>query len=81
MSAVPSPSPRAATRLPSRSEHPERGHTMSDAKEHWLETPSGEPIDTDAIAEDGGDEEPYDADGLVEPEHDEFDPMQDDSGN
>ncbi|WP_170857501.1 MULTISPECIES: hypothetical protein [unclassified Leifsonia] len=54
---------------------------MSDAKEHWLETPSGEPIDTDAIAEDGGDEEPYDADGLVEPEHDEFDPMQDDSGN
>ena len=54
---------------------------MSDAKEHWLETPSGEPIDTAAIAEDGGGEEPYDADGLVEPEHDESDPMQDDSGN
>lgn len=55
---------------------------MSDAKEHWLETPSGEPIDTDAIAE--GDDEPYDADdadGVVEPEHDESDPMQDDGGN
>ena len=55
---------------------------MSDAKEHWLETPSGEPIDTDAIAE--GDDEPYDADdadGVVEAEHDEYDPMQDDGGN
>jgi hypothetical protein len=57
---------------------------MSDAKEHWLETPSGEPIDTDAIAEGGDDEEPYDADGtdsVLEPEHDESDPMQDDGGN
>ncbi|GAA2057378.1 hypothetical protein GCM10009820_18610 [Leifsonia soli] len=53
---------------------------MSDAKENWPETPSGEPIDTDAIAEGGG-EGPYDADGIFEPEHDEFDPLEDDSGN
>ena len=43
---------------------------MTDAKENWPETPSGEPIDVDAIAE-GGDEGPYDADGFVEPGHDE----------
>ncbi|MFF9563592.1 hypothetical protein ACF1AJ_09625 [Leifsonia sp. NPDC014704] len=53
---------------------------MSDAKENWPETPSGEPVDTDAIAEGGG-EGPYDADGFVEPEHDEFDPLEDDSGS
>ncbi|WP_167552384.1 hypothetical protein [Leifsonia xyli] len=54
---------------------------MTDAKENWPETPSGEPIDVDAIAEGTGDEGPYDADGVFEPEHDEFDPLEDDSGN
>lgn len=54
---------------------------MSDAKEHWPETPSGEPIDTGGIAEGGSDEEPADADDATAPEHDEFDPMQDDGGN
>ncbi|MBW8872291.1 MAG: hypothetical protein JF618_09055 [Leifsonia sp.] len=53
---------------------------MSDAKENWPETASGEPVDTDAIAE-GGDAGPYDADGVFEPEHDEYDPLEDDSGN
>ncbi|WP_374007985.1 hypothetical protein [Leifsonia sp. LS-T14] len=53
---------------------------MTDARENWPETPSGEPIDVDAIAE-GGDEGPYDADGVFEPEHDEFDPLEDDSGS
>lgn len=54
---------------------------MSDAKEHWPETPSGEPIDTDPIAEGDSDEEPSDADSVAEREDDEFDPMQDDGGN
>ena len=53
---------------------------MTDARENWPETPSGEPIDVDAIAE-GGDEGPYDADGVIEPEHDAFDPLEDDSGS
>ncbi|MFF2050107.1 hypothetical protein ACFVU2_00775 [Leifsonia sp. NPDC058194] len=43
---------------------------MTDAEEQLPETPSGEPIDVDAIAEGGG-RGPYDADGFVEPEHDE----------
>jgi hypothetical protein len=46
---------------------------MTDAKENWPETASGEPIDVDAIAEEG-DEGPFDADGFVEPEHDDPDP-------
>jgi hypothetical protein len=54
---------------------------MTDAKENWPETPSGEPIDVDAIAEGGDDVGPYDADGFVEPEHDEYDPLEDDGGN
>ncbi|WP_158862419.1 hypothetical protein [Leifsonia sp. AG29] len=44
---------------------------MSDAKEQFPETASGEPIDVDAIAEGHG-RGPYDADGVFEPEHDEF---------
>lgn len=43
---------------------------MTDAKEQFPETPSGEPIDVDAIAEGGG-QGPYDADGVFEPERDE----------
>ncbi|UAJ80342.1 hypothetical protein IT072_04700 [Leifsonia sp. ZF2019] len=43
---------------------------MTDAREQFPETPSGEPIDVDAIAEGGG-SGPYDADGVFEPEHDE----------
>lgn len=43
---------------------------MTDAKEEFPETPSGEPIDTDALAEgEGGG--PYDADGVIEPRDDE----------
>lgn len=55
---------------------------MSDAKQEFPETPSGEPIDTDAIAE-GDSPEPYDADGVVEPNRsdpagdDEFDDLTD----
>lgn len=54
---------------------------MTDGRENWPETPSGEPIDTDAIAEGEADQGPYDADGVFEPAHDEFDPLEDDSGN
>jgi hypothetical protein len=43
---------------------------MTEAEGRLPETPSGEPIDVDAIAEGGG-RGPYDADGFVEPEHDE----------
>ena len=43
---------------------------MSDAREQFPETPSGEPIDVDAYAE-GDDAGPYDADGVIEPEHDD----------
>jgi len=53
---------------------------MTDARENWPETPSGEPIDVDAIAEHG-DEGPYDADGVIEPEHDAVDTLEDDSGS
>jgi hypothetical protein len=54
---------------------------VSDERANWPETPSGEPIDTDALAEGGGDEGPYDAHGVIEPEHDELDPDQDDDGS
>ncbi|WP_025158095.1 hypothetical protein [Leifsonia aquatica] len=43
---------------------------MTDANEQFPETPSGEPIDVDALAEGGG-RGPYDADGVIEPEHDD----------
>lgn len=42
---------------------------MTDAREQFPETASGEPIDVDAIAEGAG-RGPYDADGVFEPEHD-----------
>ena len=52
---------------------------MTDAKENWPETPSGEPNDTDAHAEgEGGG--PYDADGVFEPVDDAAADDEDDPG-
>ncbi|GAA4154322.1 hypothetical protein [Leifsonia shinshuensis] len=52
---------------------------MTDERENWPETPSGEPIDTDALAEgEGGG--PYDADGVFEPEDDAAADDEDDPG-
>jgi hypothetical protein len=45
---------------------------MSETEERFPETPSGEPVDVDAIAEGRG-RGPYDADGFIEPEHDVVD--------
>jgi hypothetical protein len=41
---------------------------MTDAREDALETPSGEPLDTDPDGDATDGREPYDADGFVEPE-------------
>ena len=52
---------------------------MTEERENWPETHSGEPIDVDALAarEVGG---PYDADGVFEPEDDAAADDEDDPG-
>lgn len=52
---------------------------MSAEKENGPETPSGEPIDVDALAEGAGGG-PYDADGVFEPEDDAAADDEDDPG-
>lgn len=54
-------------------------HGMTDERENWPETPSGEPIDVDALAEGTGGG-PYDADGVFEPEDDAAADDEDDPG-
>ena len=52
---------------------------MTDARENDLESVSGEPLDTDPAPSGTG--EPYDADGVVEPDStdaDRLDPAGDD---
>ncbi|MFF1571564.1 hypothetical protein ACFVWR_02370 [Leifsonia sp. NPDC058292] len=49
---------------------------MTDARDDALETPSGEPLDTDPDEDATDGREPYDADGFVEPER--HDPAGDD---